>query len=102
VKGILEMPVFSAVPWSSLNKELISLAFGTGWLAIAGARKLVAAKREARLNALGRQSCRTAGSFTIFAIVPACFAVIAAGASLFGEPRRMAEAAQAVMLRDAR
>jgi hypothetical protein len=51
VKGILEMPVFSAVPWSSLNKELMSLAFGTGWLAIAGARKLVAAKREARLNA---------------------------------------------------
>ena len=51
MKGILEMPVFSAVPWSSLNKELISLAFGTGWSAIAGARKLVAAKREARLNA---------------------------------------------------
>jgi hypothetical protein len=51
VKGILETPAFSAVPWSSLNKELISLAFGTGWLAIAGARKLVAARREARLNA---------------------------------------------------
>jgi hypothetical protein len=29
------------------------LAFGTGWLAIAGARKLVAAKREARLNSSG-------------------------------------------------
>ena len=51
MKGIFEMPVFRQVPWSSLNKELISLAFGTGWLAIAGARKLVAAKREARLNA---------------------------------------------------
>jgi len=67
VKGILEMPVFSAVPWSSLNKELISLAFGTGWLAIAGARKLVAARHEARLNAWPGPANRAARA----AVIPA-------------------------------
>src|SRR5882762_4742811 len=45
------MPVFSVVPRNSLNKELIFLASGTAWLAVAGAGKLVAVRREAALNA---------------------------------------------------
>ena len=51
LKGTVEMPVYSVVPRNSLNKELIFLASGAAWLVMAGARKLVAARHEARLNA---------------------------------------------------
>jgi hypothetical protein len=45
------MPVFSVGSSEFAEQRVNILASGTAWLAMAGARKLIAARHEARLNA---------------------------------------------------